>query len=71
MKINDPSPEQIAAERLAIQLEWSPAEKLKRLRCDWRPAFRRCDGEFIDMDSEAYERHHERRAELQEALTDD
>lgn len=32
-----PTPEQIAERAAAIRAEWSPAERMKRLRYDWRP----------------------------------
>jgi hypothetical protein len=32
-----PTPEQIVAECLAIQAEWSDKEREKRIRSDWRP----------------------------------
>ena len=54
----DPSPEEIRLECLLIQSEWTPAERLKRLRVDLRPTFTRCDGERLEMTSEAYSRHH-------------
>ena len=61
----DPSPAEIAAACLLIQAGWSETERLKRLRVDLRPTYTRCDGERLEMTSDVYDRHHERRAELQ------
>ena len=63
----NPSPEEIALACLAIQSEWSEAERLKRLRCDLRPAYRACDGMREEMAADAYDDHHSGR----EALLDD
>jgi hypothetical protein len=65
MKSKDPTPEQIAAACLLIQAGWSEAERLKRLRADLRPTYTRCDGVTETMTADVYDRHHERRAELQ------
>ena len=54
----DPSPEQIAAVCLLIQTGWTPAERLRRLRPDWRPTFLRCDGVRETIDVADYEAHH-------------
>jgi hypothetical protein len=61
----DPSPEEIAELCLLIQADWSPAERLRRLRADWRPMFTRCDGEKLEIEAADYERHHDQRADLQ------
>ena len=61
----DPSPTEIAAACLLIQATWTEAERMKRLRVDLRPTYTRCDGERLEMTSDVYDRHHERRAELQ------
>lgn len=65
MKNADPSREEIAAACLEIQAGWTPEEKLKRLRPDLRPTYRRCDGERETMAAESYQRHHERAEALQ------
>ena len=61
---NNPSPEEIAERCLAIQAEWTPAERLKRLRCDLRPAYRACDGSMEEMTADVYDDHHSGRDEL-------
>ena len=63
----DPTPEQIAAACLEIQRGWSPQERLKRLRVDLRPSYRRADGVAQDIDAAAYERHHANHQRLEEA----
>lgn len=55
---DDPSPAEIAAACLQIQSRWAPAERLKRLRPDWRPAYRRVDGESVTFDLGIYADHH-------------
>jgi hypothetical protein len=60
MKSNDPTPTEIAAACLLIQAGWSEAERMKRLRVDLRPKYRRCDGERLEMSSDVYIGHHER-----------
>jgi len=62
----DPTPEQIALACAEIQRGWSDRERMSRLRSDWRPQYRRCDGESEVMSPEVYEGHHERRQELQQ-----
>ena len=62
----DPTPEEIAADCRLIQATWTAAEKMKRLRVDLRPMFTRCDGEKLEIDAAAYNRHHEQREALQE-----
>ncbi|MFO0427670.1 MAG: hypothetical protein ACK526_13985 [Planctomyces sp.] len=57
----DPTPEQIAEQRLAIQATWTPDERFKRMRCDWRPSFRLADGRRQTMAEEVYEEHHSER----------
>lgn len=32
-----PSPEEITLRAWLIRIEWTPAERMKRLRVDWRP----------------------------------
>ena len=54
----DPSPEEIAERCLAIQSEWSPEERMKRLRVDLRPVVRLADGSMADVTATDYERHH-------------
>jgi hypothetical protein len=61
----DPSPEQIRLACLEIQATWTAAEKMRRLRPDLRPHYTRCDGETEEMAADVYDRHHDRRAELQ------
>jgi hypothetical protein len=61
----DPTPEQIRLACLEIQSTWSEAERMKRLRADLRPTYTRCDGVTEPMTADVYDRHHERRAELQ------
>jgi hypothetical protein len=65
MKSNDPTPEEIAQRCAEIQAGWSPEERMKRLRSDLRPHYTRCDGVTEPMTAANYDRHHERRAELQ------
>jgi hypothetical protein len=62
---NDPSPAQIAAMCLEIQSTWTAEERLKRLRCDWRPTFVRCDDVQVDMDLRVYDQHIEAGERLQ------
>ena len=63
--MTDPTPTEIAAAGLEIQSTWTATERLKRLRADLRPTYTRCDGERETMAADVYDRHHERRAELQ------
>ena len=63
---NNPSPEEIAERCLAIQAEWSPAERLRRLRVDLRPAYRACDGSMEEITVDAYDDHHSGREALQD-----
>ena len=53
----DPTPEQIAAECLLIQLTWTPAERLRRLRVDLRPMVACADGRHVEVSADDYERH--------------
>lgn len=55
---HDPSPSEIAAECLLIQQDWSPRERMSRMRVDLRPTYRRCDGEQETMTGAAYDDHH-------------
>jgi hypothetical protein len=71
MKNQDPTLEQIAAACLLIRSGWSDDEKLKRLRVDLRPQYRRCDGQRETFDAAAYETHHSVRADLQEVISDE
>lgn len=66
MRPNNPTEAEIAAACLAIQAGWTEAERLRRLRADWRPSFIRADGIRQDMDSETYSGHHSERDRLQE-----
>ncbi len=54
----DPSPEQIRDRCAEIQCTWSDEEHHKRLRVDWRPMYRGCDGERETISSEVYSEHH-------------
>ncbi len=56
----DPTPEQIQAECLLIQSSWSAEERWSRLRSDWRPTYRRVDGEHPPIDAATYSEHHDR-----------
>jgi hypothetical protein len=69
-KQTDPTPEQIRLACLLIQSRWSDDEKLKRLRVDLRPQYRRADGRQQVMSNADYNVHHEQREELQEAMSD-
>ena len=64
----NPSPEEIALACLAIQSEWSEAERLKRLRCDLRPTVMTGDGRMVDVTATDYERHQVACDEGQEAV---
>lgn len=44
LRSKDPTQQQIAAECKRIQAGWSAEEKMRRLRADLRPTYRRCDG---------------------------
>jgi hypothetical protein len=55
----DPTPEVIAAECLLFQATWTPEEKNKRLRVDWRSTFIRCDNQRVEMAVEVYYVHHQ------------
>ena len=57
----DPTPAEIEAECLLIQATWSDAERLRRLRSDLQPYFRRADGRREDFSLEVYEQHHSQR----------
>lgn len=60
----DPTPKEIAEMCLEIQAGWTEDERLKRIRTDWRPTFRRCDGQRTEFAGAAYEAHHSNRAAL-------
>ena len=53
---HNPTPDKIRQACLLIQSEWSPAEKLRRLRADLRPTVMTADGRAVtahlDDDSE-------------------
>jgi hypothetical protein len=53
-----PSPEQIAAACAEIRAGWSDAERMKRLRFDWRPVVNTADGREVAMTAESYDVHH-------------
>ena len=61
----DPTPAEIAELCLEIQATWTPAERMKRLRADLRPAYTRCDGESEEMTADVYNGHHSERQEVQ------
>ena len=56
---NEPSPEQIAAICLEIQQTWTPAQRLERMRADWRPTITRVDGHVESISPQVYAEHHE------------
>jgi len=56
----DPTPSEIAAACLLIQLSWTTQESLRRLRADWRPMVKAGDNRLVDMTSDDLEAHHER-----------
>ena len=56
-RIPDPTIEQIAERCAEIQNEWSPAERMRRLRCDLRPQVRCADGSLEQMTVESMEIH--------------
>ena len=64
-KNSDPSPEQIEQLTAEIRATWTAAERMKRLRVDWRPSFTRCDGATEEMTADVYNGHHNERADLQ------
>ena len=53
----DPTPSEIAAACLLIQLSWSPQESLRRLRADWRPMVKAGDDRLETMTSGDYHHH--------------
>lgn len=57
IRSDDPTPAEISAMCLQIQATWTEDERLKRLRCDWRPTFTRCDDEKVEMDLRVYDAH--------------
>ena len=59
-----PTPAEIAERCLEIQKTWSPAERLRRLRVDLRPAYRACDGSMEEITVDAYDDHHSGREAL-------
>ena len=44
---NNPTPQEIAERCAEIQKEWTPAERLKRLRVDLRPTVMTADGREV------------------------
>ncbi len=54
----DPSLGEIAAACLQIQSRWNPAERLRRMRTDWRPSYRGVDGEAVNFELPVYDQHH-------------
>jgi hypothetical protein len=63
----DPTPSEIAEICWEIQAGWSDEERLKRMRIDWRPTYRRCDGEHPEFAVTIYESHHENHETLNAA----
>ena len=59
MPTSDPSPAEISAICREIQATWTPEEKNKRLRVDWRSTFIRCNNQRVEMAVEVYEDHHQ------------
>ena len=55
---DDPSPAEIAAACLQIQATWTSAVRLKRMRPDQRPSFRKVNGEAVTIDLAIYSEHH-------------
>ena len=60
MKTQDPTPEEIASMCLEIQSGWTPAERQKRLRADWRPMVAAADGRMVGVAANDYETHSRR-----------
>jgi len=56
----DPTPAEIAAACLLIQLSWTPQERMKRLRADWRPRVKAADGRLCEVSADDYDGHHAR-----------
>ena len=55
----DPIPE-ITRFCLAIQREWSPRERLRRLRCDEKPVVACADNRHVEVSADDWVAHHER-----------
>jgi len=53
----DPSPDEIAERCAEIQLSWTPQERLRRLRADWRPMVKAADDRLETMTSGDYDHH--------------
>jgi hypothetical protein len=49
----DPTPDEIRQVCAEIQAEWSPQERHRRLRADWRPVVCCGDGRHVDADLES------------------
>ncbi|MDA1230304.1 MAG: hypothetical protein O2856_05980 [Planctomycetota bacterium] len=45
---------------LAIQREWSPRERLRRLRCDEKPVVACADNRHVEVSADDWVAHHER-----------
>ena len=58
-KNSDPSPEQIEQLTAEIRATWTAAERLRRLRADWRPMFTLADGRQQGIEAADYNQHHE------------
>ena len=48
----DPTPDEIAAACLEIQAIWTPDERQRRLRADWRPMVRTADSRLVAVAAE-------------------
>ena len=62
---HEPNPEQIAEACREIQAGWGEQERLNRLRADWRPSYRRADGERESIAAFDDIGYHDARARLQ------
>ena len=50
-----PTPEEIAERCAAIQATWTPAERMRRMRHDWRPLGITAGGDMADVSSRTSE----------------
>ena len=53
----DPTPSEIAQHCAEIQRGWTPDERRKRLRADWRPMVKAADDRLETMTSGDYDHH--------------
>ena len=56
-RATDPTPAEITALCLAIQAGWTPDERLRRLRVDWRPMVPTADGRLLAVSADDYGAH--------------